>query len=79
MTQRVWVTVFTHEYGEDVKVYDSAEKAQVARQELALYFWAKEMGAGTPIPSDDAQAATDYFDTVEERGEFFQIFSAEVE
>lgn len=75
---KVWVAVYEHKYGEDVWVFDTPEKAEAKRQELAERWFSVEL-PGDEAPNDPVELADFYFDRMYEIGEeFFHIDECEV-
>ena len=36
---KVWVAIYEHEYGHDINVFDSPQKAEAWREEIAREYW----------------------------------------
>lgn len=73
----VIVAVWEHKYGEDIRVFDSEEKALAWKDEIALTWWVEE------FPDDDRpkeKVGEEYFDRMSERAqEWFYHTTHEVE
>lgn len=69
----VWVLVFEHKYGMDVRTYTTRQAAEQFRQGLAADFWDTEMPEDLPRPEDPADLADAYFDEMGSHGEYATI------
>ena len=78
MTQKVTVAIYKHEYGEDVKVFDSCEKALEWREIIAAEWWPDAFGE---LPSLGEIGET-YFEKMGKSwsdAEYFETHECEVE
>ena len=71
---KVYVAIYEHKHGRDVRVFATDALAEAWRQEIASYWWDKEMDSA-PRPDDPHELANEYFDTIEE---FFGIEETEL-
>ena len=60
---KVWVTMYTHEYGTDIAVFATEALAEKARQEIATEWW-HDAFADHEMPVDLAERADMYFDAM---------------
>lgn len=78
----VYVTVYSHKHGEDVYVFDSAEKAERHREACAQEWWEHEMDKPMPEAEPPSVIADMYFDALANRWdnpEHFEIRVIEVQ
>jgi hypothetical protein len=75
----VYVAIFEHKHGTDVRVFQSEDDAQRWRVDLAKEYWDTEMQGPMPRDATDAEIADDYFDRMGDYGEFFNIQESELE
>lgn len=74
----VWVTIYTHKYGNDINVFETEEQAEEHRQEIAREYWDDTL-IDEPMPSDPQEAADAYFEHVTEFGEeYFECSQQEI-
>lgn len=53
MGQKVWVAVYDHRHGEDIRAFDSEDKCLEWRQEIADEWWDKEIGDPRPVSLEE--------------------------
>lgn len=68
---KVWVAIYEHCYGYDIRVFDDAQKAEAWREQIARYHWS-DLGLGDLL--FDAEV---YWDNVQD--EWFNYNEYEVE
>lgn len=78
MTTEVYVAVYTHRHGEDIRVFASAEGIEGWRQDIAEEWWDDEI-KNEPRPADAEAAADRYFEIMEGRDEYFSYVKCPVE
>lgn len=79
---KVFVTVWSHRHGEDITVFDSAEKAELHRQSIAQNEWESEMEKPMPEAEPPNVIADLYFDKMGDqwsKSEFFTVHECEVQ
>ena len=74
----VWVAIYSHEYGSDVRVFDNEQACRDWRDRIATNWWDDE------FPDDEAPKENiggEYFERLAEQGvsESFSWYNAEVE
>lgn len=72
---KVFVALYRHAYGCEVRAFDRFGKAEEWRQELAKEWWDKEVPED--MPADPAEAADCYFEVV--AFESFRVHEVELE
>jgi hypothetical protein len=75
---KVYVAIYSHEYGEDVRVFQSLKSAEAWKDEIGGVFFSKEFPSD-PRPDDNIGEV--YFDLHMERGrnEWFSVTEADIE
>jgi len=68
---KVWVAVYEHRHGSDVRVFDDAQKAEAWREEIAEEYWS-DLDLGDLLFDADV-----YWDNVQD--ELFNYNEYEVE
>ena len=74
--QRVYVAVYEHRLGTDVRVFTEQSDALNWRMSIAQEWWSYEFSSNPP-PADEI--ADEYFERMLDRNEFFSIQECEVE
>lgn len=80
MGQKVWVAVYNHRHGEDIRAFDACLKAMKWREEIADEWWDKEIGTERPVAIEEL--ADDYWEEMGMRlgaYETFHFQEAEIE
>ncbi len=76
---KVYVTVYSHKYGEDVNVWQSTESALNYKNQIAETWWDHEF-PDESRPEDRSEIGQAYFDLMDQNGnEWFSITPAEVQ
>ena len=72
---KVFVAIYEHRHGSDVRVFVAEEKAQAWKDEIGDDYWEIELDE----PKPDGPCGDEYFDLAGEGGEYFNIEELEVE
>jgi len=73
----VYVATYEHRHGTNPRVFTTEAAAWAWRQELAADYWREVFGDDLEMPTDPEEAATRYWDTVND--EYFNIEGCELE
>ena len=79
-TFTTFVTIYSHPAGIDTMVFSSYEKAENARQEIALDNYKHELGKDIPKNKSNDEIADEYFEEMQSRTdpETFEILEKPV-
>jgi hypothetical protein len=78
---KVFVAIYTHRYGTDVRVFAKESSAEKWRVEIAEEYWDDEIGTRQPKPDKPEEMADAYWLYLLDHGnqEYFEIEHAEIE
>jgi hypothetical protein len=75
---KVIVTNYEHRHGSDIAIYAKPEDAEAARQAVAEEWWDQEIG-DIPKPDDPKEMADEYFENMNELGEYWTEETCQVQ